>query len=109
MVSPALICLYMLTAMPVKICTTPSTSAPTSTFTALSRGSNSLGRAKVLPGFISWTSWGIRSPKKPPVAAPHRKVLTPHSPSRGIMYCMVAPSGLAFLMTTAAAIIMIRP
>ena len=46
--------------------------------TMSSRAVNRAGISKVLLGLIMVTSWGIISPKKPPLAAPHRIVLIPH-------------------------------
>ena len=43
-----------------------------------SKGVNSAGMVKVLPGSSIVTSRGIRSPRKLPVRAPQRNVLTPH-------------------------------
>ena len=87
MVSPRLICLYMLTPMPVKIWMTPSTREPIRTISASSSGENRDHR-----GTLSGSTpvrmpriWGIRSPKKPPVRNPQINVLIPHSPIRGIM------------------------
>ena len=42
------------------------------------RGVKRAGISKVLAGLMIFKSWGMKSPKKPPVSAPTINVLTPH-------------------------------
>ena len=73
-------------------------------------GVNSVGQnqTKVLSGLISLTSWGMKSPKNPPVSAPIRKVVTPQKPSKA-KKLWVPPVGFFFLSTSREAIIITSP
>ena len=70
------------------------------------RGSNSDGRAKVLSGLIILHSWGIKSPKKPPVKAPKMKVVMPH---QKIISMKLRSSGRFFFKNSSEPRIISRP
>lgn len=76
--SPSFTFRYTLMPMPVKIWITPRISDPIIMATISSRGVTSAGISKVLAGSMMLSSWGMKSPKKPPVRAPTMKVLMPH-------------------------------
>ena len=67
--------------IPVMIWIRPSTSEPIRIARVSFSGVNRAGSARVLAGLMILAIWGMKSPKKPPVSAPMRKVLMPHSSS----------------------------
>ena len=94
--------------MPVTICTRPRHMAPIRIIMVSFSGVNNAGSTKGAPGFTSVVSWVRKSPKKPPVTAPIRKVLMPHRPSSMKKLCMPA-LGRAFFSTNTEASIISRP
>ena len=94
---PAFSLRMKLTAMPVTIWTIPRAMAPTRIISVSFSGVNRAGRAKS-PPVVSFTTWVRKSPKKPPVSAPQKKVETPHSCKRPIIWPMV-PLGRYFFET----------
>ena len=69
-------------------------------------GSNSDGRATVLAGSMSLHSWGMKSPRKPPVSAPKIKVMMPH---QKIISMKLLLSGRFFFKNSREPMIMASP
>ena len=78
MKSPSWTFLTTLTVMPVKIWIRPMTRDAPMISMVFVRGVKRAGISKVLAGLMIFKSWGMKSPKKPPVSAPTINVLTPH-------------------------------
>ena len=100
--------LTTLTAIPVMTWIKPRTREPSMMATVSSRGVNRAGISKVLSGLMIFSSWGIKSPRKPPVMTPMIVVLTPHQ-NTSSMKLRVPSRGFAFLRTNSAPKIMSRP
>ena len=101
--SPLLNFSLTLTIMPVKICTMPSASEPNRMAMVSSSGVNSAGMVKVLSGSKIMMACGMKSPKKPPVAAPHRKVEMPHQTSSSPKSLVPPLAFIFFIMSMPAA------
>lgn len=69
-------------------------------------GSNSAGMVKVLAGSMSLHSWGMKSPKKPPVSAPKMNVMMPH---QKIISIKLRSSGRFFFRNSREPTIISRP